>query len=184
MPFRYPEQAHLRKHGPLGYQAYRHYKPWLRDEFTFRCVYCLARERWYPDGAASIGVDHLVPRSIDASLECFYDNLVYACNRCNRRKSTVMNVLDPCTDAYAKHLEVLSDGSIKARTNTGRKLIKTFYLNEAQVTEFRRRLITALAVLRDLPDGRDDYVDWMGYPDDLPDLLILRPPRETQGRVA
>jgi hypothetical protein len=22
------------------------YRPWLRDEFTFRCVYCLLRKQW------------------------------------------------------------------------------------------------------------------------------------------
>jgi hypothetical protein len=46
--FQYPRQAHVRRHGPLGYVNYQSYKPWLRDEFEFRCVYCLWRERWRP----------------------------------------------------------------------------------------------------------------------------------------
>lgn len=37
----YPANSHERRHGPLGYVDYKSYKPWLRDEFTFRCVYCL-----------------------------------------------------------------------------------------------------------------------------------------------
>src|ERR1700682_3612702 len=50
--FAYPSEPHQRKHGPAGYTNYEEYKPWLRDEFTFRCVYCLERELWYPDRAA------------------------------------------------------------------------------------------------------------------------------------
>jgi hypothetical protein len=57
MIFRYPMSAHERRHGPRGYQDYRSYKPWLRDEFEFRCVYCLCRERWFPDGDANFSVD-------------------------------------------------------------------------------------------------------------------------------
>jgi hypothetical protein len=50
--FDYPSLPHARRHGPQGYADYKHYKPWLRDEFSFRCVYCLCRETWLPDGAA------------------------------------------------------------------------------------------------------------------------------------
>jgi len=46
MPFIFPSVAHVRKHGPVGYTDFTTYKPWLRDEFQFRCVYCLERERW------------------------------------------------------------------------------------------------------------------------------------------
>jgi hypothetical protein len=33
--FAYPETPHIRMHGPRGYVDDEHYKPWLRDEFTF-----------------------------------------------------------------------------------------------------------------------------------------------------
>ena len=48
--FQYPRSALIRRHGPRGYADYVSYKPWLRDEFLFRCVYCLSRERWKPEG--------------------------------------------------------------------------------------------------------------------------------------
>ena len=38
MLFRAAETPHVRCHAPKGYQDYRSYKPWLRDEFPFRCV--------------------------------------------------------------------------------------------------------------------------------------------------
>jgi hypothetical protein len=44
--FNYPDPRSGRRHGPVGYASYRSYRPWLRDEFTFRCVYCLKREQW------------------------------------------------------------------------------------------------------------------------------------------
>jgi hypothetical protein len=44
MPFAYADAPHVRKHGPSGYVRYQSYKDWLRDEFAFRCVYCLERE--------------------------------------------------------------------------------------------------------------------------------------------
>jgi hypothetical protein len=63
VPFAYPDSKHDRQHGPRGYIDYRSYKPWLRDEFMFRCVFCLRRERWL-DGHISFGVEHLKPFKI------------------------------------------------------------------------------------------------------------------------
>ena len=34
----YPTNGHERLHGPSGYVDYKSFKPWLRDEFRFRCV--------------------------------------------------------------------------------------------------------------------------------------------------
>ena len=53
--FDYPSAPHVRHHGPQGYLDYKHYKPRLRDDFSFRCVYCLCRETWFPDGEAYFG---------------------------------------------------------------------------------------------------------------------------------
>jgi hypothetical protein len=45
--FDYAATAHVRRHGPFGYQDYESYRDWLRDEFSFRCVYCLKRIFWF-----------------------------------------------------------------------------------------------------------------------------------------
>src|SRR4051812_13664188 len=45
-PFEYPAGVHVRRHGPSGWTEYQRYRSWLRDEFCFRCVYCLLREQW------------------------------------------------------------------------------------------------------------------------------------------
>ncbi len=110
-PFEYPNEPHERKHGPSGYANYPEYKPWLRDEFSFRCVYCLEREMWCPNRASSFSVDHIEPRSENPSLICDYENLIYSCLRCNSAKRE-LTILNPITVAFDKHLRVVEDGSV------------------------------------------------------------------------
>jgi hypothetical protein len=62
--FRYPDMPHARRHSPGGYVDDEHYKPWLRDEFTFRCVYCRCREVWFPYGDRNFSVEHARPTSL------------------------------------------------------------------------------------------------------------------------
>src|SRR3990167_9427940 len=96
----YPADRHERCHGPLGYADYKSFKPWLRDDFHFRCFYCLWRESWCADGDGSFGVDHVRPRASHPELSCDYDNLVYACCRCNSVKQDSPLPVDPCDDGW------------------------------------------------------------------------------------
>lgn len=177
-PFAYPPVPHERKHGPSGYQNYQDYKPWLRDDFTFRCVYCLEREMWYPDRAASFSVDHVVPQSIDASRVCDYSNLVYACTRCNSARQDA-GILDPTATALGGHLQVAEDGAIRALTVEGQDLIDLLHLDRPPAVEVRRYHLQLLALKSACPeDQRVDalFVQAFRYPDELPDLTALRPP--------
>jgi hypothetical protein len=122
--FQYPLEVHVRRHGPLGYVNYQSYKPWLRDEFAFRCVYCLWRERWHCVGEDAFSMDHLESRSAAPARICDYENLVYACCRCNSVKTDALCVLDPCRQAFGLHLEIRADGTIAGLTADGRELIE------------------------------------------------------------
>ncbi len=93
--FEYLLKPHARKHGPAGYGTYDSYREWLRDEFLFRCVYCLHRERWY-GRVGTFHIDHFVPVSVTAAGICSYDNLVYACATCNEAKRAIGGLADPC----------------------------------------------------------------------------------------
>jgi len=62
--FRYTATPHVRRHGPCGYGDVESYRPWLRDEFTFRCLYCLFREQW---GRVKRIRPRSFPRCFDAS---------------------------------------------------------------------------------------------------------------------
>ena len=86
VPFTYPSAPHERRHGPVGYAGYESYRPWLRDEFAFRCVYCLMRETWGSFGS-QYAIDHFVPTVTAPEATTHYANLLYACVTCNGVKS-------------------------------------------------------------------------------------------------
>src|SRR5690349_17329451 len=130
-PFAYPTAPHARRHGPRGYKNYQQYKPFLRDDFVFRCVYCLEREAWYPDRAGSFSVDHFEAKVVNPARETDYENLVYACTRCNSFKRKAGVDLNPCLVAFADHLRVREDGQIEGLTPEGNKLIALFHLADA-----------------------------------------------------
>jgi hypothetical protein len=171
-PFAYPETPHLRRHGPRGYADYESYRPWLRDEFSFRCVFCLGREQWsILPGAYDI--DHFVPQSIHPEGRLDYDNLLYVCHSCNLSKSDRL-APDPCSVALGRCLEVHTDGTITALTDEGQALIDVLGLDNAKYTRFRHLWID---ILRSLAiHDRETFIQGMRYPDDLPDLSRLRPP--------
>ncbi len=174
MPFDYPVAPITRKHGPGGYVDYASYKPWLRDEFAFRCVYCLDRERWYPNGHASFGVDHVLPKGHPEyeHLACCYANLVYACNRCNSAKQDRI-LLDPDSDAFGQHLRVDEEGEIFGLTKAGRALINILGLNLLGPTNARKAKLKILRLYQRWSDNTEVkqlYFDAFGFPEDLPNL--------------
>jgi hypothetical protein len=180
VPFAYPPEAHQRRHGPAGYANYQAYKPWLRDEFTFRCAYCLFREAWYPDTQSSFSVDHIVPQVSAPDRVCDYENMVYACTACNSAKQDV-KVLDPTASALQEHLHVRDDGSIRALTVEGQDLIDQLGLDRESLAQVRRYYLEIIALKREHPeDARVHrlFIQGLGFPDpnDLPDLKVLRPP--------
>lgn len=184
MIFAYAERPHVRKHAPEGYADAASFKPWLRDEFQFRCVYCLERERWSPSGHATFGVDHVRPKSIPENLPIVLDyrNLVYACNRCNSAKSD-QSLLDPCDASFAEHIRVIEDGTIQGLTQKGSHLINLLGLDKSKPCAVRRRALRILRLIRDNPMDvavRALYLDYFGYPDDLPNLATLRPPTNSR----
>lgn len=168
-PFAYPLQPHRRRHGPAGYSRYQQYRPWLEDEFAFRCVYCLKRMVWAPTDVWT--VDHIIPRDEAEELVCDYDNLVLACQCCNRIKWN-NRVPDPCRMAYGKCLLVGSDGAIIPLNKLGDRLVRDLRLNEPRFQRWRSqrmRELRALALCD--PEG---YEVVMGFPKDLPDLAGLK----------
>jgi hypothetical protein len=177
MVFEYPDTPHVRRHGPQGYTDYHSFKPWLRDDFTFRCTFCLTRERWYPNGHAAFSVDHLVPQILAPERICEYDNLVYACSRCNWYKQAARPVLDPCEQAYGEHLRILDDGTIEGLSIEGKKLIAVLRLDHPTLTESRQLILDTLCMTASasVPEARRVQHLLLSFPDDLPDLKTLRP---------
>ena len=176
--FDFPDKPLFRRHGPLGYRDYRSFKPWLRDEFSYRCILCLDRERWHPNGHEEFSVDHAAPRSTAPEQVTDYENLFYTCCSCNRNRQAAAMALDPCHDVLSEHLEVRQDGTIEGRSPEGTAWVRVGHLNRPLAIEFRRRMLTTIELLIGLESvaGNRLLGTLLGYPEDLPDLRSLRPP--------
>ena len=170
-PYEYLGEPHRRRHGPAGYLSYESYRPWLEDEFSFRCVYCLKRMVWAP--TAIWAIDHLIPRDDAPSLECEYDNLVFSCLFCNLLKGP-NRVPDPCQVAYGSCLRIEPDGRITPNDRHGERLVKVLRLNHSRQIEERRGVMRLLKVLA--RHDKNEYQRRMGFPRDLPDLKSKDPP--------
>lgn len=167
LAFGYPPRQHVRRHGPFGYKDYESFRDWLRDEFCFRCVFCLYREQW-SHSTTGFHIDHFVPVAADPTGECRYENLLYACSRCNSVKNDKLGVPSPDTVAFGDCLKVNADGSIEAINDPGLLLIRLLRLDDKKLNSFRKLI---LLTLRDLEEASSlSVVEWMRFPDDLPDL--------------
>lgn len=176
--FDYPTSPHCRRHGPEGYADYRSYHPWLRDEFTFRCVYCLKREQWGLR-RGTFDLDHFEPACVDPEKREDYDNLVYSCHACNLDKSN-QRCPDPECVLTAEQVIVHDDGAIEGLTEEANRLIQMLDLDDEDYRDWREMTIRILKLARERDPGL--YLQLMGFPDDLPDLSRRRrrPPNNTR----
>jgi hypothetical protein len=144
----------------------------LRDEFAFRCVYCLTREIW---GLLKgiYALDHFLAVVARPDLALEYDNLLYTCVSCNLSKGR-QETPDPLSTLLDPDVMVSADGAIQASTPAARKLVDRLGLDRPRLREFRELWIriVRLAALHD-PALLQRL---MGYPADLPDLSGLQPP--------
>jgi hypothetical protein len=177
MGFEYPIELHTRRHGPTGYESYESYRDWLRDEFTFRCVYCLHRERWYGRGA-TFHIDHFSPQSDDPGGRCDYENLLYACATCNEAKKAILGIPNPCAVSFGDCLRILPDGHIEALNGDGEKIRQSLRLDSESNVRYRSRWMRVLETLQMINPVL--YQEFMGFPEDLPNLQKKRVPNNTK----
>ena len=169
--FAYPATTHERRHGPQGYASHASFRPWLRDEFSFRCVFCLRREQW--DRCISIEVDHYRSAAANPNLRLDYDNLLYVCARCNASKGA-QSVPDPLATLLSGAVSIDAEGRLHAANLEARQLVRALRLDSVEFVHFRRMWLELIALAEQF-DPRL-YRQLLGYPDELPDLTVLRPP--------
>lgn len=133
---------------PLDYRD-----PYLRPDFQFRCAYCLTHEYYFLDGEAG-EVDHhrplRPPKSLGldfSHLRSAYDNLYWCCPRCNLYKgnrwptsvqyAAGIRFLDPCAEDHDDHWETHPDGTVSAKTATGRYTIQKIRLDRPRLNKRR-----------------------------------------------
>ena len=126
---------------------------YLRPDFQFRCAYCLTHEYYFLDGEAG-EVDHHRPLhppvalGLDFShLRCAYTNLYWCCPRCNLYKgnrwptdaqyASGTRFLDPCEEDHNTHWDTHSDGTVAAKTATGRYSIQKIRLDRPRLNKRR-----------------------------------------------
>lgn len=170
--FLYPTQPHCRKHGPRGYTDFHSFKPWLRDEFCFRCVYCLIREIWLPNGQDYFSVEHLSTKSQYPDLECEYDNLLYVCCRCNTMRGISAELPSPCEIGYGQFLRIDENGEAVPLAREGERVINILRLDHPTLTRWRQQFLE----LMESAQESSIVSSLLGLPTNLPDLTVLKPP--------
>jgi hypothetical protein len=168
--FVYPAEPHQRKHGPTGYTNYESFRDWLRDEFSYRCVFSLFREAW---PQTRFHIDHLISQKERPDLVCDYNNLILLEGRLNLVKGK-RHVPDPCKIALSKCLMVYTNGErmgcIEARDGNkiGEQIIRVLRLDSEDATNTRRLW---LELLRAAAQANEKlFRELIGYPKNLPDL--------------
>lgn len=176
MIFDYPSPQAERLHGPAGYATPESFRPWLRDEFLFRCVFCLKRETW-GQVTGEFEIDHFEPQAVVPERRVDYENLVYSCRRCNAVKGA-QEIEDPWKWLHSDKLQVQQDGTVHSDLPEVQRLILQMDLNSPRLIQWRLmyQRIVELAATHDrrLSDRLT------GFPDDLPDLSQLRPPHNSR----
>ena len=134
-------------------------KMYLRNDFRFECAYCRMRER--DTGAVGedyFEKDHFAARASGAegNLDS-YENMIYACSKCNGTKSDINTdlLLNPCKDdiysgdhPHVKNLGKSGQYQLSGNTIEGRQYIKNLQLNSKFYREMREKQEQA---------NKDDY---------------------------
>lgn len=121
----------------------------LEDETP--CGYCRVPFGRASSGRVEFEVDHIVPQSLDSQLANEVSNLVWACIRCNRNKSSyvdgydeqserMLSLFNPRNERWFSHFMGTWDGKIHGRTGTGRATTHRLAFNsEPVVLRHRKR---------------------------------------------
>ena len=104
----------------------------LKEDFAGLCGYCGKNSRYLP---YNYEIDHFVPKTIAPERINDYQNLVFACRKCNRIKGskwptndkTISNdgrigFVDPAADEYDVHLSRDEQGRIVFNTDLGKNM--------------------------------------------------------------
>lgn len=148
---------------------YRKYEKSLKEDFQEICGYCGKRTSLTTKG---FEIDHFVPVSFDKSKKIRYDNLVYSCFTCNRKKSSdwptkdtnlandgVKGYVDPATSDFDNHLGRDADGRIVAKTQVGKYMMKKF--------KFDKRPMQTIYKLDILLEKKKKLDEFLSDKDDL-----------------
>jgi len=135
---------------PVG-SPYQEYRQYLRRDFWYACAYCTMTES--EAEAIRFTIDHYEPQSVKPELNDVYENLMYACDECNKRKGSLCpseemrregkRFFRADQDLRGEHFE-LEGSKVKGKTNVGNYTTLAVDLNRralVRLRELRQRLI-------------------------------------------
>jgi len=120
---------------------------WAADDR--RCAYCHTTEA---NTGQPMTIDHIIPETQDGSTT--FDNLCFACRRCNEFKSSQITARDPLTDEivslFHPRLQVWSDHfawdasgtRVIGLTANGRATVLALNMNNDIIVDARRRWVS------------------------------------------
>lgn len=137
-----------------GYHGYAHYKEQIHKDCLYRCVYCDVK--FDECGHEGFALDHFRPQEKFSHLTNDPTNLVAACAKCNRSKSSHWPVdvslgvsfhgefgfVDPFEHNRLDFFSVGVDGKLTAKKDPSEYLIKLLGLNRpSRVSVRKNRLL-------------------------------------------
>lgn len=187
-----------------SYARYGSFKPYIRADFNYKCVYCHRHESAF-NSYREFEIDHIKPKGIArfSHLENEYSNLVYSCPHCNNIKTDSwpsddpikdgMGWLDPCAYDFDEHYQIVYDGNklnISSSSLLGEWLIHNLGFNQnARVRNIEKWYSTVhktkalvlklhrLSKRDDIPEDvrRDAYKDCRAWLAELRSLSMPEP---------
>lgn len=115
-------------------------KEQLKSETNGKCAYCESKVTVVAHG----DIEHITPKSIRPELTFSWENLTFACQKCNGKKSVVEEVVDPYLDEVNDHFFFVAQ-FIRGRTQIGRLTERELELNRIELLEDRSDHIKTLA---------------------------------------
>ncbi len=154
MIMKFRDKTPSRRADQKKFADYHEYKNPLKQDFNSHCGYCDDPDRF---SDIPYQIDHYVPKAIMQTIaENDYNNLVYACRRCNRAKwdkwptgdekisnNGTEGFIDPCNPEYDQQFERNERGEIIPTTPLGEWMWKELDLGNAA-----HRIIWTLSQIR------------------------------------
>lgn len=167
---------------PRIYRDYTLYRPLLRQDFHYRCAYCLTHE-YHLGSEANVAIDHHRPRNgafARPDLEHSYANLYWSCRECNENKAdnwpkpqqavAGFKWLDPCESwgDHDTHWHISPEGEVQWLTPIGEYTVKKLMLHRR---EWLKRHWRQLYEWQQMRDDLLDMLDKKEIPAELAERL-------------
>lgn len=135
----------IKRRTNLEQRTYDKYRPELSEDFYHICGYCGKSEAVTKKG---FEIDHFVPQTLAKNLTNSYENLVYCCFTCNRKKSSkwptknaslandgIKGFCDPASDEFDIHLQRDDSGKIISCSSVGDYMLKKAFCFDKRPTD-------------------------------------------------